>query len=176
MRDEKNNEVTYYCFQIRIVPIDEYYKILKRHSEFESLYEALCMTFAQLVFVKPPSKLKFLHKVKRRKEFYLELLFQIKNYMTTYPDYKELFLQKIFQFFIVNSKIMEEKDIKREVDVKFDKELKREHTLYSEESFEDFHEDLNTTANNRVSEQQFDRSAVYNNEGSLGLKVNNLNN
>lgn len=173
LKDEKTGEVTYYWFQIRIVPTDEYYKISKRHSEFESLHEALCMIFAQLVFVKPPSKLRILNKIKKRKAFYIDLLSQIKNYMVTYPDYRELFLKKIYQFFIADSKMMEDKEIKRDIDIINDKTIKRERTLTMED-FEEKQDDLGATIYKNIKDEPVDRSVVYNTEATEGFNVSHL--
>lgn len=41
LKDEKLDDVTFYLFQISIVPIQVYYLARKRHSEFETFYEAL---------------------------------------------------------------------------------------------------------------------------------------
>ena len=114
LKDEKVDDVTYYLFQVTVVPLQVHYLAKKRHSEFETFYEALCITFPQLEFPKPPSKFRILQKVKLRIDYYILLLQSIKSYMTKYPEYKHLFMSKIYQFFVYGSKIMKELEPKIE--------------------------------------------------------------
>lgn len=167
VRDEKLHDITYYMFQIRIVPINAYYKVFKRHSEFESLYEALSITFAQLEFPKPPSKFKVLHKVKRRKEFYLDILQSIKNFMTKYPEYKEMFLIKLYQFFMPESKFMKEEEIvgeRQQETVEHPSPRKSSHSAGDEK-------DMESELFEASGPSTFTRDALYEPKASEGLKV-----
>ena len=170
LKDIKIRDVTYYVFQVRIVPINEYYKSLKRHSEFESLYEALSMTFAQLDFPKPPSKFKIIHKIRRRKEFYFDLLRQVKSYMLSYPEYRELFLQKLYQFFMVECKPMGDKEIKNDVDFLVDNSIRREGTFAVSDEEENEESEFSRDSTKEV-DSFISRGALYNTVAAEGYKV-----
>lgn len=89
--------------------------------------------------------------------------------MITYPEYRELFLHKIYQFFIPQSKLLEESEVKRQIDSLADSKIKfdRKYSIEGEE--ESYEEDLGATV--AYSDSVVSRSAVYNRESSEGMKV-----
>jgi len=170
LRDVKMDDKTNYIFQIKIIRINEYYKILKRHSDFEGLYEALSLTFAQLDFPKPPSKFRLINKVKHRKDFYMELLSSIKIHMMKQPSYRELFMKKLYHFFIVEAKLIDQKDAKQDNEAIADDSITREKESYCE-STEYGEESGGGRTTSLFEEASNTRAAVYNSTASEGYKV-----
>ena len=93
---------TYEIILILDMEYEYTYKVFKRYTEFQGLYDSLTFRYHNINFEKFPSKTQVFHKEETRKKFFDNLLANILLLSAKYKEIRKELLSIIYEFIFKN--------------------------------------------------------------------------